>query len=61
MKPLSKTELAELKRAKVLLENPGIAAKLSSMVGSPVERGMKMLPARWQKSVHVATEAALMG
>jgi hypothetical protein len=30
------------------------------MVGSPVEKGMKMLPARWQKSVHTATEAALM-
>jgi hypothetical protein len=60
MKPLSKTDLADLKRAKVLLENPGIAAKLSSMVGSPVEKGMKMLPARWQKNVHTATEAALM-
>jgi hypothetical protein len=60
MKPLSKTELAELKRAKTLLENPGIAAKLSSIAGSPVEKGMKMLPARWQKSVHTATEAALM-
>jgi hypothetical protein len=60
MKPLSKTDLADLKRAKLLLENPGIAAKLSSMVGSPVEKGMKMLPARWQKGVHTATEAALM-
>lgn len=60
MKSLSNTELADLKRAKALLENPGIAAKLSSMVGSPIEKGMKMLPARWQKSVHTATEAALM-
>ena len=59
MNSLSRTELADLKRAKLLLENPGIAAKLSSMVGSPVEKGMKMLPARWQKSVHTATEAAL--
>jgi hypothetical protein len=57
---LSRDELADLKRAKVLLENPGIAAKLSAMVGSPVEKGMKMLPARWQKTVHTATEAALM-
>jgi hypothetical protein len=60
MNSLSRTELADLKRAKLLLENPGIAAKLSSMVGSPVEKGIKMLPARWQKSVHTATEAALM-
>ena len=55
---LTKSEIADLKRAKMLLENPGIAAKLSTMVGSPVEKGMKMLPARWQKGVHTATEAA---
>ena len=60
MKPFSREELADLGRAKLLLENPGIAAKLSSMIGSPVEKGMKMLPARWQKSVHAATEKALM-
>jgi hypothetical protein len=57
---LSKDELADLRRAKALLENPGIAAKLSSMIGSPIEKGMKLLPSRWQKGVHSATEAALM-
>jgi EcsC family protein len=58
--PLTKQDLDDLKRAKTLLEHPGIAAKLSSVVGSPVEKGMRMLPARWQKTVHKATEAALM-
>ncbi len=58
--PLTKTELAQLKRAKEILEHPGIAAKLSSLAGSPVERGVKLLPRRWQRSVHTATEAALM-
>jgi len=57
---LTKHDLADLKRAKDLLENPGLAAKLTSMLGSPIEKGMKMLPARWQKTVHKATEAALM-
>jgi hypothetical protein len=57
---LSRSELADLKRARELLENPGIAAKLSSLLGSPVEKGMKLLPARIQKGVHTATEAALM-
>ncbi|HEX4943519.1 MAG TPA: EcsC family protein [Usitatibacteraceae bacterium] len=60
MTTLTKDELADLKRAKALLENPGVAAKLSSMLGSPVEKGMKMLPSSWQKSVHKATETALM-
>ena len=60
MADLSKAEIQDLKRAKLLLENPGLAAKIASYVGSPVEKGMKLLPAKWQKSVHAATEAALM-
>ena len=57
---LPKTDLAELRRAKALLENPGLAAKLSSIAGSPVEKGLKMLPAKVRSGVHRATEAALM-
>jgi len=57
---LSEAELEELQRAKALLENPGIAARLADIVGSPIERGMKMLPDKWQRGVHGATEAALM-
>ena len=57
---LSKTDLADLRRAHDLLENPGIAAKLTSLLGSPVEKGVKLLPARMQKGVHKAAEAALM-
>ena len=56
---LSDADLEDLKRAKALLEHPGLMAKLSAYVGAPVEKGMKMLPARVQKSVHTATEAAL--
>jgi len=60
MTTLSKDELADLRRAKALLENPGLGAKLSSMLGSPVEKGVKMLPSAWQRTVHKATETALM-
>ena len=60
MNPLSSAEMSDLKRARALLEKPGLAAKLTSMLGSPVERGLKMLPSSWQKGVHKATEAALM-
>jgi hypothetical protein len=58
--PLSEVELEDLRRAKDILEHPGLAAKLSAIAGSPVEKGMKMLPKRWQKGVHSATEKALM-
>ena len=57
---LPRQDLEELRRAKDLLENPGLAAKFSAVLGTPFEKGMKMLPARWQKSVHTATEAALL-
>lgn len=57
---LSRSDLEDLRQAKMLLENPGLAAKLSSMLGSPVEKGMKMLPSKIQKGIHAATEAALM-
>ena len=57
---LPKEDLEQLRHAKQLLENPGLAAKFSSVLGAPFEKGMKMLPAKWQKSVHTATEAALM-
>jgi len=58
--PFSQAELDELRQAKLLLENPGLAAKLAGYVGTPVEKGMKMLPKRVQAGVHGATEKALM-
>jgi len=60
MTTFSKADLADLKRAKELLENPGLAAKLSSLLGSPVEKGLKLLPPKVQKGVHKAAEGALM-
>ena len=57
---LTPEDRAELRSAKLILENPGLAAKLSNTLGSPVEKGMKMLPARVQKTVQEATRAALM-
>ncbi len=56
----SKTDLTALKQAKALLEHPSFAARASAMLGSPIERGMSMLPDRVQKSVHQASEAAMM-
>ncbi|MBI3715341.1 MAG: EcsC family protein [Betaproteobacteria bacterium] len=60
MNALTQKELVELKRAKALLENPGLAARLSAMLGTPFERGMAMLPKRFQGVVHKASEAAMM-
>jgi len=51
--------LAELHEAKRLLENPGLAARISSLAGSPIEAAIERLPAPWRKRVGGATESAL--
>jgi len=56
---LSDSELAELAQAKRILEHPGLAARLAALAGSPLEKGMKLLPSGWRDRVHAATQAAL--
>ncbi|HJV28785.1 MAG TPA: EcsC family protein [Aromatoleum sp.] len=56
---LSSTEIAELELAWRLLENPGLAARISAAVGSPIERGFELLPKRWNAAVIGATHKAI--
>lgn len=60
MSELTPADLVELKRAKTLLENPGLAARTAAMLGQPMERGMAMLPERAKKIIHRTSEAAMM-
>lgn len=56
---LSPAELADLALAKKLLENPGLAAKLSDVVGTPIEKGLELLPQRWNAVVMDAAGKAI--
>lgn len=56
---MSSTELQDLKTAKALLENPGIAAKISNMIGSPIEAVLKKLPESWNAAVNTAARASI--
>lgn len=56
---LTATEQAELAEAVHLLQNPGIAAKLTNYLGSPIEKGLAKLPDNWQDSIKTVTEKAL--
>jgi hypothetical protein len=38
---LSDAEKKDLQRAKNLLENPGVAARITNALGMPIERGLK--------------------
>jgi len=50
----------ELQLAKTLLENPGIAAKITNLIGRPVEKGFELLPADWQEKIGEVTTKTLL-
>lgn len=56
----TETDLADLKKAKKLLENPGVAAKITSLIGTPIEKGFELLPAGWNVKIGELTQAALL-
>lgn len=56
----SEPDIKELQVAKDLLENPGLAAKLSDMAGTPIEKSFEFLPANWNSKLSEITQSALM-
>jgi hypothetical protein len=56
---LTPDELAELRYAKSLLEQPGLAARLANVLGRPIEQGLAMLPAGASELIHKAAHSAL--
>ena len=56
---LSSLEMEELLAAKNRLENPGLAAKISNMVGSPLEKGFEKLPEKWSQMVNDAARKSI--
>jgi len=56
---LTPQHIEELRYAKKLLEEPTLAAKLTSAVGAPIESGFKMLPDRWRTTLNKAVEVSL--
>lgn len=57
---LEPIDLNDLRKAKMLLENPGIAAKITHMLGMPIEKGFALLPKTWHAKVVEITQAALL-
>jgi hypothetical protein len=56
---MSDKDLADLKRAKDLLESPGFAMKITNLLAKPIGEGLKLLPNGWQSNVQLATQKAL--
>jgi hypothetical protein len=60
IRPLSDGALKDLRRAKSLLERPGLAIRLANLVGSPLEKGFALLPKSWNNVVNKSAHAALL-
>jgi hypothetical protein len=60
---LSVEDREALVRAKLILEHPGLAARISELLGRPIEIGLNSLPVRAQQVIgsltHVALQMAL--
>ncbi|HEY7789103.1 MAG TPA: EcsC family protein [Vicinamibacterales bacterium] len=56
---LSAVEREELFQARLLLERPNLAIRLTNLIGTPIERGFELLPASWSEVVTNATRGAL--
>lgn len=52
-------DIRRLKHAKVLLENPGLAAKLTNVIGMPFEKAFNYLPTKWIGAIQTITRKSL--
>lgn len=56
---ISKMDMEELQLAKRLLENPGLAARITNFIGMPIEKAFEMLPKNWNEKVVKITHTAI--
>jgi hypothetical protein len=52
-------DLDDLRYARALLEHPSLAARITNLLGAPIEKGLEQLPANWSSALSVATRGAL--
>ncbi len=56
---LSAEALDELKRARIFLETPTLAVRLTNFIGGPIMMGIGLLPKRWSKAIMHLAEFSL--
>lgn len=57
--PFTLIDLDALRTAHVMLENPGLASRITNLIGSPIEKGLDMLPDGWSEKIGTVTTSAL--
>ena len=56
---LTGKDLDDLRHARTLLEHPSLAARMTGVLGTPIEKGLELLPANWSGALSTATRVAL--
>lgn len=56
---MNKTDFEDLQEAFNLLENPGLTARITNLIGMPLEKAYKYLPENWSDKVNLATREAM--
>jgi hypothetical protein len=54
-----RADMNDLKRAKKLLEKPGISARMLNVLGKSISAGFRFLPDRWNLNIGKLTQTAL--
>jgi hypothetical protein len=57
---LSQEDLNDLRIAKSKLEYPGLTARITDLIGQPIEEGFKLLPKNINKKIGEITQTALL-
>ena len=59
-KGLSDADLVSLRWAYQHLEHPSFAARLSNLIGTPIEQGLKLLPTHWYRRLDSLAERIIL-
>ena len=57
---VNKNDLNDLKLAKQLIENPGLAARITNLLGRPIEKGLEALPKEWNEKLATIAQKSLL-
>jgi hypothetical protein len=57
---LTPEDVASLRYARKLLDYPGLGARITSVIGMPIDRGFNLLPENWQQKMGEAIRTALL-
>jgi hypothetical protein len=55
----TEVDLNDLRDAKSKFEYPGLAARIATLIGKPIEAGFKLLPSNWNEKVADIVQATL--